>query len=356
MKNILCPLFGLILAHSPLIGLSPFTDLTSLNKDEGKIAINNIPLAKINGNVISLNDVIKEMDFKMYSNDPASFKNNYLRYSYYNEGWKRELKELVHLEFLKKEAEERKYSVSDAEARQEMMSRFGTEFMKNIAQANLTYENVKNSVKNDILVQHMNWWGFVDKIVYKIGPQKLKTAYDAYLFENPGSQTWKYQFLTIRVASKEKADEIGFKVKALDPKTFPNLTAFKEAILSLMPANEDFKLSITDELTVEDRSIALAHKNILTSLQVDTISEPNFSQIKNDYVIRVFHLVDSIKTEPETFQQISERLKGQLINKVYEQEKDQYFDRLKEKYGYTDAIIYLPVPENFEPFVYKEEI
>lgn len=320
-----------------------------------KIAVNNIPLAKINGKVISLADVVKELDLRMYLHNPEDYKNPNLRFGFYKESWKRQLDELVHLELLRKEADERKLKVTDADVRQELVSRYGNDIVKTLHEVNFTYEDVKNSVRNDVLAQQMNWFGYINKAFYKIGPQTLKTAYDEHVAANPGTETWKYQFLTVRVKDKVKADQITFKMKALDPSNFSNLQSLKDSLISLFSKEEEFKISISDQLSVDDKSIAPEHKTLLASLPIDTITPPICKLQNNEYVIRLFQLKDHIKSEPMPFSQMSDRLRSELISKVLDKDRQNFFQRLKDKYGYSDEQIYIKIPEGFEPFSLKEE-
>ncbi len=346
---------ALLLPLATLKGISKESSFHKLKTVKTKIAVNNIPLAKVNGRIISLADVVKELDMRMYLHSPDEYKNVNNRFGFYKESWKRQLDELILLEFLKKEAEEKKIKITEADIRQELVSRYGSDMINKLHEANLTYEDAKNSVKNDILTQQMNWFGFVNKIFYKVGPQTLKNAYDEFVSMNPGNETWRYQFLTVRVKNKDKADQIAFKIKALDPTTFPNLQAFKESLTSLFSKEEDFRISLTDELNVEDKSIAPSHKSILANMPIESLSSPSFVQQNNEHVIRVFFLKDHIKSEPMPFQQMTEKLKSELIGRMAEKERGVFFQKLKEKYGYSDDQLYLTLPEDFAPFSLKEE-
>ena len=348
-------LVALILSFSALSSAPKESSFHKLKTAKTKIAVNNIPLAKINGRVISLADVVKELDMRMYLHNPEEYKNVNNRYGFYKESWKRQLDELIQLELLKKEAEEKKVKITDADIRQELVNRYGGDIINKLHEANLTYDDVKISVKNDILSQQMNWYGFVNKIFYKVGPQTLKNAYDEYVSANPGNEIWKYQFMTIRVKNKETADEIGFKIKALDPGNFTSLHSFKESLQSLFAGKEDFRISLTDELTVEDKAIAQNHKAILTTIPLDSLSSPVFLQQNNEYLVRVFSLKDHIKSEPMPFSQMTDKLRGELVGKMAEKERGTFFQRLKDKYGYSDEQIYIPLPEGFAPFSLKEE-
>ncbi|MBM3195680.1 MAG: hypothetical protein FJZ62_02900 [Chlamydiae bacterium] len=342
----------------PLIALKGITKESSFHKlktVKTKIAVNNIPLAKVNSRIISLADVVKELDMRMYLHSPEEYKNVNNRIGFYKESWKRQLDELILLEFLKKEAEEKKIKISDADIRQELVSRYGSDLINKLHEANLTYDDVKNSVKNDILSQQMNWYGFVNKIFYKVGPQTLKTAYDEYIQMNPGNESWKYQFLTVRVKNKEKAEQIAFKIKALDPTAFPHLQALKDSLTSLFSKEEEFKISLTEDLSVEDKDIAPAHKTILSHMALESVSAPSFMHQNNEYLIRVFFLKDHIKSEPIPFQQMTEKLKHDLVGRMAEKERGLFFQKLKDKYGYSDDQLYLPLPADFTPFSLKEE-
>jgi hypothetical protein len=88
---------------------------------------------------------------------------------------------------------------------------------------------------------------------------------------------------------------------------------------------------------------------------METLSSPSFVQQNNEHVIRVFFLKDHIKSEPMPFQQMTEKLKSELIGRMAEKERGVFFQKLKEKYGYSDDQLYLALPDDFTPFSLKEE-
>jgi hypothetical protein len=90
-------------------------------------------------------------------------------------------------------------------------------------------------------------------------------------------------------------------------------------------------------------------------MALESVSAPSFMHQNNEYLIRVFFLKDHIKSEPIPFQQMTEKLKHDLVGRMAEKERGLFFQKLKDKYGYSDDQLYLPLPADFTPFSLKEE-
>jgi hypothetical protein len=74
---------ALLLPLATLKGISKESSFHKLKSVKTKIAVNNIPLAKVNGRIISLADVVKELDMRMYLHSPDEYKNVNNRFGFY---------------------------------------------------------------------------------------------------------------------------------------------------------------------------------------------------------------------------------------------------------------------------------
>jgi len=92
---------------------------------EPQLTINNHPLAKINGKVLSLIDVVKKMDLFLYEYDPNMKLSVAERAQFYSSRWNETLEELICNELMLLDAEQKKIEVSDGEVREELENRVG---------------------------------------------------------------------------------------------------------------------------------------------------------------------------------------------------------------------------------------
>ena len=120
--------------------------------EEQHIIINNRPLVKIFDKTISLMDVTKRMDLFLHRYWPAAFDSKAGLYQYYAGNWRETLDEMFNNQFILKEAEEKKMEVSDGEVREEMEERFAPNIMANLDKLNLTYEEAKEHIHEQLVV------------------------------------------------------------------------------------------------------------------------------------------------------------------------------------------------------------
>lgn len=350
MRNIIFSLFFCLSLTSFATSIAPGSHALI---QQNKIAINNAHLAKLNGRVISVIDIVKEMDMYLYIYRKDIFFDPIAKFQFYTHEWRDYLEEQINLELLKLEAEEKKYSISDTEVRQELLERYGVNLIHKLAEAGINYDDAKESMKNEILISRMSWYGYYQKALYSVGPQMIKKAYDEYLEANPQKETWKYQILTIRANDKESFNKTLHAFQMLQADNCPSLSEIKEALTTPKLEIPNVKISITDELVVDSRSIAPHHKSALENMQVLKISDPYIQEGSKEEVARIFFLKEHTKDKVPTFKELSDQIKNQLVARLAEREKNAYFTGLRQKRGYHDGGLYLPLPENYEPFVLR---
>jgi len=84
-----------------------FLDSTSTLQNEPRLLINNRPLAKINGKVISLFDVIKKMDLFLFDYSPEYTPTVVERYQFYSSRWESTLEDMIADELVLIDAEQK---------------------------------------------------------------------------------------------------------------------------------------------------------------------------------------------------------------------------------------------------------
>ena len=122
MKMLLCLLllpFCLSLTADEYSPATPSFSGTS-NQREPQIIINNTPLAKINGKIISLIDVVKKMDLFLYEYDPNLKLSAAEKVQFYMGRWSETLEEMICNELVLLDAQQKETKVSDGEVREEL--------------------------------------------------------------------------------------------------------------------------------------------------------------------------------------------------------------------------------------------
>jgi hypothetical protein len=345
----------LILLLLPLCAMAqpPLNLAGSLPEDNHEIVVNNRILCKVNGKTISVVDVMKKMDLFLSRYYPQYANSKQARYQFYSTQWKETLNQMIDNELMVADAESREVTVSDGEVRQEVQERFGPNVMASLAKLQLSYEEARKMVHQDMLVQRMNWFRVTSKALQKVNSQDVKNAYKQFCVENPPKEEWTYQMLSIRTPNKEKSALLTKRASELVQTHGKDLNAILEILKQENAQDTTVTLNLSQDLVVEDKALAQSHKSVLSHLLQtqgeNAISNP-IEQVSRDssVVCRLFHLKSHTQKELPKFEQVAGEIKEALLQKVAAEEMSTYVSRLRERFGYDPKS--LEVPSNFEPF------
>jgi len=121
-----------------------------------KIVINNRPLLKVNNKIISLMDVVKKMDLMIHESYPEAANNTMMRYQFYPQQWKYFLEDLWMAELMKADAEEKEIKVTEGDLREEIEGRFGPNVVATLDKLGLSYEEAREMIHYELIVQQMS--------------------------------------------------------------------------------------------------------------------------------------------------------------------------------------------------------
>lgn len=340
--------FG-FLSAAPSPGLN-----TNFNSPMGpKLHIHNKILAKVHGRSISMLDVIKKMNVFINDIQPEMMSNPTELYAFYNHNWKVVLDQIVNQELMLMEAEEKEIQISEGEIREEMFRRFGSNMRLALKKLNLNYEEAKEMIRKELIVQGIQWYKVQSKALQRVTPHLIKTAYQEYLKKHDNSKYWSYRFLTLRNVSEEQEKELNAELSSLIAKGLP-LEEIKDA---LEFKNESLQISLSPLVEKKKtQEISQNHLSILETLKEGALSEPLMQSSRNSQqkVMRVFSLEQVKENTPKTFEEMYDQIKDQLLTQIANQESKVYNNKLRDKYGANkEGFIYLSVGEEYQPFELK---
>lgn len=314
-----------------------------------EIIINNRILTKVNGKNISVLDVVKKMDVFLNRNYPQYTNSKTMRFQFYTNQWKNTLQQIIDSELMVADAESREVKVTDGEVREEVQSRFGPNVMSSLDKLGLSYEEARKMVHQDMIVQRIQWVRVTSKALQKVGSQEVKKAYEEYLQENPPKEDWNFQFITIRSDDLEQSRQLGLKISDMKQQAEDSLSAAADLLKAELPPDSTATLSLSQEFTTEDKSLAEAHREILTKLQVGMWSAPTIQKSRDgSSVVRIFHLKNHTKTKPPAFSILANELKNSLLNRTVDAEMGSYRAKLYKRFNFDQNA--LDIPQHFEPF------
>jgi hypothetical protein len=340
-------IFFLILFFSPL-----WAELSSshlLHHQDPTLVINNRPLAKINGKIISLIDVVKKMDLFLqeYAKDfPSS---NIDRYQFYIRHWESTLEEMINTQLILLDSEKRETQVNDGKVREELEERFGPSIMKTLENVNMLPEEAKEMIRADLIVKELMWFNVHAKAMQAVTPALIKETYLDYLEKNPPQEKWNYQVLSVRGKDKELSETIAKKAYLFLTGGGKELTAISE---ELQKETSAVSIHVSDDFSSLTQDLSTQHYQVLKTLTPNSYSEPipQVSRYDKTTVFRVFYLKSLETKTPPPLDEMHETLKNQLLNKISDKEKEIYIKTLKKRFGFDQDDAKYPLPEDYQPF------
>lgn len=332
LKAILCLLTLSVLASPPPIDLA----------DDHQIAVQNTILAKVNGNTISVMDVKKKMDLAFHRNYSHLENSNQARHQFYEGSWRYVLRDLIDQELMLIKAEEMQVPLSEGDVRNEIETRFGPNIMITLDRIGLSYDEAFKMIRDELIVQRMNWWFIHSKAISQVTPQDIRQAFQKHVKENPAFEEKKYQVIVIRGNTPEETAKKAhalLKEKDLPPEEM------RSSLLALDPS-----IQISAEYSASDKELSESHKIALSSLKPGSYSSPIFQKGKNDQQVaaRIFFLKESTFHPAPQFENLVYDLRNELIQKAVAQESEAYLSRLRKDYP-----LYENCPKDLHPFTLK---
>ena len=351
----LCFLTSLTLLINSLAFSNDAPPLSFTPSHEPTLIVNNRILTKINNKPISVLDVMKKMDVFINRFYPEYSENIPAKHHYFSHHWKETLLQMIDHELIMLDAEKLQLKITDAEIRESILERFGPNIMTSLDRLQLTYDEAKEMVENELIVERMTWYRINSKALQNVNPQEIKCAYKDYLEKNPAQENWDYQVLSIRAKDLLLGQQIANQAHELLSSSKESLSAIADRIQSEHKNSPYVTITLSDDLQNNTKTASEAHKKVLLTMVKDSISAPVKQMSKSDQgtVFRIFHLKDHKKILPLPFSQISEKLKNDLLNLAVQKESAAYLEKLRIKFGYDVKTLTAEIPVDFQPFDLK---
>ncbi len=320
-----------------------------------KILINNRPLIKINGQTISLMDVVKKMDLFILEKYPQLMSSMPERFKFYSQNWLASLRDMIETELFLAEAESKNIKVSDGDIREEVYERFGPNVMPRLDALNLSYDEACELSKKELITRKIRNFKIYSKAFQGITPAKIKAKYEEYVAANPPKEEWEYQVVSLRSKDKDQKSLQTYAQKFSDLLS-NSCHAIDQAIISLKNSepniSESVSHNVSEKMKGDEITISGSHKAILQSLEENSYSNPirQMSRQDNSMVYRIFYLISKNKKMPRNFQDMYEDIKNRLISEAIDRETKMYVQYLQKKYGLDEENLGAIFSQNFQPF------
>jgi hypothetical protein len=253
---------------------------------------------------------------------------------------------MIDNELILADAADKEVKVTDAEIHEELERRFGPQVALTLDQLGVTREEAWKIVKDDLIVQRMNWWFIHSKAVSAVSPQDIRQAYRGYLQEHPAFVEWKYRVLTIR---GENPDQVAKSLHSqISGQTPEKIASLIETWTKQYPGAS---ITWSTEYSAAETALSESHRSALSLLQPGSYGSPILQKGRDKQdVCRVFYLQEKTDHPAPSFEEMTPFLKNQLLQKNSAVIGEAYLNKLRSHYRFNDSHLKEAIPENFEPF------
>ncbi len=352
MKNRFFLLAATLVCASPC-----FADLPQQFPQEGNesLIIYNRILAKVNGKTLSVIDVMRKMDLFLQRHYPHLVDSKAARFQFYSSQWRETLAQMIDQELMIADAEHLELKVSDAEVREEMLERFGPTIMSTLDKLDMSYEEARQMIHSEMIVQRMMWFRVNSKALNQVNPQDIKEAYKIYCKQNPALEEWEYEVLSLRSPQADLSKMVASKAFEMLSVAKGNFANVVDQLKSEAAEDNLLAVSCSPELKGDEQTIAQSHQEVLRTLVPGAFSAPvaQVSRVDQSVVYRIFHLLNHSKKDIPAFETIADKLKDALLEQAITKENTQYITKLRERLGYDEKHMLESLPDDFQPFALR---
>lgn len=348
-----------------LLGLTcllGFSSLTAANPEDPvlmdqdlTISVNNRILARINGKALTTYDIMKKMDLSFYHYYPEYASSIAARYQYYQMSWKYVLDEMINKELVLADAAENKIEVSGGDIRQEMEFIFGPNIIANLDKAGITFDEATKIVQGDLVLRRTIGARVNSKVVRLVTPIKVRKAYEEFIQDpnNARLTTWRYQVVTIRDRTPEKAEELADKAYRLLIEQAVPIDRLTDTMKDQKLLGRKSKVIVSEEIQNNEKEVSPAYQRILADMDSGMYSQPSShkSRTDNTTVYRIFYVKEKVPGSMPTFQEVENSLKEKMLNDILDEETKLYVQRLKQHFHVRDSDLQAMIPADYQPFI-----
>jgi hypothetical protein len=327
-----------------------------VGKEGDAIIVNNRILVKVNEKAISVIDVMKKMNVLINRHFPHIAESDFTRYQFYSAQWKEVLSQMVDQELVLADAEKIELKLNEGDIREKLQERFGPNVVTTLEKLGLTYDEAREIIRTELIVQKMTWYRINAKAILSINPQDVKLGYKEYCLAHPPQDEWKYESLSIRAPDPKQGETLSVEAFELLNQGKLGLLAVSEELKKQQQQDlpTEVSIAVSQEITVQDKDLAPSHKNVLLSLQPGFYSKPTpqISKVGNQIVHRIFYLKDHIKKSPPPFEEMATQIEEELIQKAIAEETTTYLQKLRKHFGYDEKVF----ASDFQPFALANDV
>lgn len=316
------------------------------------IEVNNRILATINGNPISVCDLMKKMDVIFYKQFPHYAEIPEAKFQFYTVNWKHTLKDLIDKELILADAKEVKLPVSGGDIRQEMEQNFGPNIIANLDKIGLSYDEAQEIIQSDITLRRMMMIRVNQKAMHKVTPQAVLEAYDKFCEENIRLTEWDYFVISVRSNDDTKGAHIANVIHGMLTLDNTPPEEIKGRIASMGLLDDKTTISVSSPYHHNEKEVSETFREALAGMSPNSYSEPQMHKNRNgnSKIYRIFYLENMTPGGVIPLNEVEDKIVDAIRMKAIDAEADAYLKRLREHFRIIDEEILSQLPDDYQPF------
>lgn len=317
------------------------------------IEVNNRILANVNGNPITVYDVMKKLDVIFYKQFPQYADSIEAKHQFYTINWKYTLKDLIDKELILADAKELNIPISNGDVRQEMEQTFGPNILANLDKIGLTYEEAQDIVQSDIMIRRMMGIRVNVKTTRKITPQAVREEYEKFSKENIRPAEWTYHIVSIRSQNENKGAEVAKKVHQLLAVDHVPSDEIKGRLAGMGFLDETTVISISAPFQHKDNEVSESFKTVLSSMEPNSYSEPQIHKSRRGgaNIYRIFYMESLNPGGAIPLYEVESKIVDKIRGKAIDDEANAYLSHLREHFRVSEDDAIAQLPPDFQPFI-----
>lgn len=350
LTSLICAPLSSIDSFMPAMGAPQRMQPTPQAKSY-QLVIHNRPLLKVGESMISLHDVLQKVNLMILAHDPEYLDNPQALFHIYQQYWKGAFEELVNAELMALYWTDKKFVLPETEIRAALNDRFGPNVVDNLNKMGLSYEQALAVVHKDLMVQQINWYFIHMKALGLVTPEKIKTAYQAYLNDFIPSEQWAYEVVSIKGDDLQFCQKVALEICQSASAESSPLLSMNDLLAGVKESFKQSDKTVTvsvQNYTHDKNAIASRYTEALRSIPIGSLSQPIIEGSPKKPIVKLIKLQQIQKEEPKAFQEMAPSFEQQIFQKVYSEEMSLFIKNLQEQYGYTDPL--KMIPEDYVPF------
>ena len=313
-----------------------------------KVVVNNRVITKVSGKPISVIDLMKKLDLMFYQEHSEHLDSNQARYQFYMAHWQNVLKSMIDRELAYLDAEAQNMPVSPGDVREEIEDIFGPDVLDNLEQAGLTYEEVFNLIKTDILIRRMITYAVNLKAVKSVTPEDIVVEYEQNK-EKMSQELFQFRILSVKSSDSQKAQSVADHIQNLVNEQKVSADDLQSRLQADGIVDDKVTVTVSPLFTQKKNEFSPHVYELIAPLEENSCSIASVQKANT----RLYYLEKKEQNEAPPLASVEEAIREQLVHKAMLKESELYFARLRKYYDVNPEEIVTNLPQAFKPFELK---